>query len=151
MSDGNFLSIRNWDRYQHYAGRRPVWIKLYAHLQDDRDWFLLPIALRVFWIEALLLAARYENVIPSDPKKLAAEMNLPLRTVRDGTRRLVEMRWLSETKTSRRASTSLARDKRRRTGWKFVRGTHGGTYVPDAEGTDIPPYAARNATTRRVA
>ena len=28
----------------------------------------------------------------------------------------------------------------RRTGYRFVRGTHGGTYVPDSDGMDIPPY-----------
>jgi hypothetical protein len=27
----------------------------------------------------------------------------------------------------------------RRTGFRFVRGTHGGHYVPDREGTDIRP------------
>jgi hypothetical protein len=27
----------------------------------------------------------------------------------------------------------------RRTGWRFARGTHGGTYVPDPEGMDILP------------
>ena len=28
----------------------------------------------------------------------------------------------------------------RRTGYRFIRGTHGGTYVPDPDGMDIPPY-----------
>lgn len=142
-----YLSVRNWNRYQHYSGRKPVWIKLYAHMQDDRDWFSLSIALRVFWIEALMLAARYENAIPNDPKRLSVEMNLPIRTVREGIEKLLEMRWLSETKTSRRASKPLAK----RTGWKFVRGTHSGTYVPDPNGKDIPPYAARSETLRKDA
>jgi predicted transcriptional regulator len=29
----------------------------------------------------------------------------------------------------------------RRTGYRFIRGTHGGTYVPDPDGVDIPPYS----------
>ena len=28
----------------------------------------------------------------------------------------------------------------RRTGYRFVRGTHGATYVRDPEGVDSPPY-----------
>jgi len=28
----------------------------------------------------------------------------------------------------------------RRTGYRFIRGTHGGTYVADPDGVDIPPY-----------
>jgi hypothetical protein len=29
--------------------------------------------------------------------------------------------------------------RRRRTGWKLVRGSHAYTYVPDPDGTDAPP------------
>ena len=28
----------------------------------------------------------------------------------------------------------------RRTGYRFIRGTHGGAYVSDPDGVDIPPY-----------
>jgi predicted transcriptional regulator len=28
----------------------------------------------------------------------------------------------------------------RRTGYRFIRGTHGGTYVVDPDGVDLPPY-----------
>jgi hypothetical protein len=44
--------------------------------------------------------------------------------------------------------------KTRKTGWRFVRGTHGGSYVPDPEGVDRPPsgYADsyREAEERRA-
>ena len=29
--------------------------------------------------------------------------------------------------------------RRRRTGWKLVRGSHAFTYIPDPDGTDVPP------------
>lgn len=32
---------------------------------------------------------------------------------------------------------NITAGKARRTGFRFVRGTHGGQYVPDPEGTDI--------------
>lgn len=38
---------------------------------------------------------------------------------------------------------SRARDGPRKTGWRFVRGSHGSTYVPDPEGTDTPPREYR--------
>jgi hypothetical protein len=31
------------------------------------------------------------------------------------------------------------RPRQPRTGWRYVRGSHGGTHVPDPEGTDPPP------------
>jgi hypothetical protein len=34
---------------------------------------------------------------------------------------------------------SIRTSSRRRTGFRFVRGTHGGHYVRDREGTDIRP------------
>tara|TARA_R110000824_G_scaffold112107_2_gene261041 strand:- start:550 stop:1227 length:678 start_codon:yes stop_codon:yes gene_type:complete len=32
------ISIRNWDRFQHYQNRRPPWIKIHRELLDDRQW-----------------------------------------------------------------------------------------------------------------
>ena len=39
----------------------------------------------------------------------------------------------------------------RRTGFRFVRGTHGGQYVRDREGTDIAPAALSARAEIRVA
>lgn len=151
MSDVVFLSIRNWKRYQHYGNvRRPVWIKHYSHLLDDSEDHGLPIATRLLWRQLLLLAAKHENAIPKDYKLIGAQVYLSPRKVEEGVAALLELGWMQEKKRDLFSRKALEKG-RRRTGWKFVRGTHGGTYVPAEDGTDIPPYAARNATTRRVA
>ena len=37
MSDG-WIIVPNWDRFQHYRDREPIWIKLYLELRDRDDW-----------------------------------------------------------------------------------------------------------------
>jgi hypothetical protein len=37
------------------------------------------------------------------------------------------------------AQLELEPKRKRRTGWRFVRGSHAGTYVQDPNGTDEPP------------
>jgi len=39
VSDGEWIVIPNWDKFQHYTDRDPVWIKVYTEL-NSRDDFL---------------------------------------------------------------------------------------------------------------
>jgi len=38
MSEERWIVVRNWDRFQHYKDRRPVWIKLYPELLHDEEY-----------------------------------------------------------------------------------------------------------------
>jgi hypothetical protein len=38
------LAVKNWREFQHYAKRRPPWIKLQHRLLDDRVFLTLPVA-----------------------------------------------------------------------------------------------------------
>lgn len=33
--------VKNWEKFQHYKDRRPLWIKLYKELLNDETWFCL--------------------------------------------------------------------------------------------------------------
>jgi hypothetical protein len=35
----NRMRIKNWEKFQHFKNRKPVWIKLYLDLMDDKKWF----------------------------------------------------------------------------------------------------------------
>lgn len=65
-----WLSVRNWDRYQHYAKRRPPWIKLYNDLLDDYEFRSLSETGRFHLLLIFLLASRTENRIPCDDRYL---------------------------------------------------------------------------------
>lgn len=58
------ISVRNWDRYQHYKDRDPPWVKLYRDLLTSESWVLGTDTTRVVQIAITLLAARYSNQIP---------------------------------------------------------------------------------------
>lgn len=61
------LRVSNWDHYQHYKDRRPPWIKLHVALLDDYEFTRLDANCRLLAISMMLLAAKTENHIPSDP------------------------------------------------------------------------------------
>lgn len=64
------FSVKNWDTFQHYKNRRPIWIKLYNDLLDDYHFNCLPDASRWQLVAIWLLASRYENRIPADAEWL---------------------------------------------------------------------------------
>ncbi|WP_233218251.1 hypothetical protein, partial [Roseateles chitinivorans] len=57
-----FLSVKNFERYQHYTKRNPPWIKLYYDLLDDDDFISLSIEARHHYMTLLLIAGRKNNV-----------------------------------------------------------------------------------------
>jgi hypothetical protein len=61
-----FLSIKNYEQYQHYKQRNPPWIKLHLSILDDPDFLDLPDASKWHYIGLLLLASRHENAIKPD-------------------------------------------------------------------------------------
>lgn len=61
-----FLSVKNFEKYQHYKHRNPPWIRLYGSLFQDPDFIRLPIKSRYLYVGLLPLCARYENRVPLD-------------------------------------------------------------------------------------
>jgi hypothetical protein len=104
-----YLSVRNWDRFQHYKDRRPLWIKFYVELLDDVELRRLPIETRLLWDQLLLLAARLDNAIPNDPEELWTLTRIAPDAIGKGIDQLIKGRWLRETQTPRRASKLLAK------------------------------------------
>jgi DNA-binding MarR family transcriptional regulator len=50
-----WIIVRNWDKFQHYKDRHPIWIKLYTNLNSSDDWLGLTMAERgllvTIWME----------------------------------------------------------------------------------------------------
>jgi len=61
-----YISIKNWEKYQHYRDRNPPWIKLYHALLDDYKYCCLQDASKLLLTSLFLLASRNENKIPAD-------------------------------------------------------------------------------------
>lgn len=59
-----FLSVKDWERFQHYKDRDPPWVKLYRDLLTSESWVLGTDLSRVVQVASTMLAPRYNNKIP---------------------------------------------------------------------------------------
>lgn len=59
-----YLSVKNFEKYQHYKKRRPPWIKFYRELLDDYEFLQLPDAAKWQYCGLLLLASIHGNRVP---------------------------------------------------------------------------------------
>ena len=54
LPPGGWIIIPNWERFQHYRNRNPLWIKVYAKLLHDPDYLGLSLAskglLQIIWL-----------------------------------------------------------------------------------------------------
>jgi hypothetical protein len=58
------LSVKNWEKFQHYKDRDPPWIKLYRDTLTTEAWVLGSDLSRLLQLASTMLAARYSNKIP---------------------------------------------------------------------------------------
>ena len=62
--------IKNWNKFQHFSNRKPIWIKLYRDLLDNPDWFDLDGDTAKILIGLWLIASENEGFLP-DTKTLS--------------------------------------------------------------------------------
>ncbi|NHZ35338.1 hypothetical protein [Massilia rubra] len=72
-----FLTVKNWDTFQHYGKRNPPWIKLHRALLDDYSFCALPDISKAHLMLVWLYASQHNGRVPQDPafleKKLSCE------------------------------------------------------------------------------
>lgn len=72
-----FLTVKNWNTFQHYGKRNPPWIKLHRALLDDYAFCALDDAAKAHLMLIWLYASQHNGRIPHDPgfleKKLSCE------------------------------------------------------------------------------
>jgi hypothetical protein len=71
-----FLSVKDFERYQHYKHRNPPWIKLYNCLLDDYAFSKLPTASKYLYLGLLILCSRHANRVPNDCTWIAHALHM---------------------------------------------------------------------------
>jgi hypothetical protein len=71
------LSIKNFERYQHYKNRNPPWIKLYRDLYIDKEFIRLPIEARYLYIGLLILCSECDNRLIEDLDYFEKRLHVP--------------------------------------------------------------------------
>lgn len=69
-----YLTVKNWEEFQHYADRSPPWIKLHRTILDDYEFTSLPDASKAHLMLIWLLASVKDGRIPSDPAWLSRRL-----------------------------------------------------------------------------
>jgi hypothetical protein len=161
-----WIVVRNWERFQHYRDRDPLWIKNYTALLANEDYLRLPAATRGL-LHGLWIAYGASNgQLPNNTRSLSSRLrqrvtkrqlellnhagfievsaSKPLALTRSR-----EEETETEKETPKPPSEKGARERPKKsrihpTGWREVRGSHGIDYIPDPFGTDRPPYSVPN-------
>jgi hypothetical protein len=96
-AERSYLSVREWARHRHYSNRALPWIKIHVERLDDDELTGLPTATRLFADLVLLLAARMDNLIPNDPRRIAGWVAMRPRDVAVAVPQLTACRYLDVT------------------------------------------------------
>jgi len=75
FSRTHMLSVKNFDKFQHYRDRAPAWIKLYSSLLEDYEFSMLPDAAKSHLLMIWLLASKLNNSIPNNPDWIRNRIN----------------------------------------------------------------------------
>lgn len=88
----SYIAVKDFERFQHYKGRTPPWIKLYNALLDDYRFLQLSDAARGQLVLMWLVASRHANRIPNDATYIAEAIHCKSKLQLDV---LIAAGWLS--------------------------------------------------------
>lgn len=71
----HFLTVKNWDKFQHYGKRNPPWIKLHRALFDDYLFCALPDVSKGHLMLIWLYASQQNGKVPNDSKFLERKLS----------------------------------------------------------------------------
>jgi hypothetical protein len=70
-----FLTVKNWNEFQHYGKRNPPWIKLHRALLDDYTFCALPDVAKSHLLLLWLFASQADGKIPFDVPYLERKLS----------------------------------------------------------------------------
>ena len=87
------MRIKNWDRFQHFKDRKPIWIKLYRDLLDDLNWHELDPKSAKALVMIWLIASEELGILP-ETKTLAFRLRMSEKETKEVVTRLSS--WLEQ-------------------------------------------------------
>lgn len=71
-----YLTVKNWNEFQHYKDRHPPWIKLHRALLDDYEFSRLRDASKAHLMLIWLFASQNDGRVPADSTFLQTKLGL---------------------------------------------------------------------------
>jgi hypothetical protein len=72
----DYYELINWEEYQHYKNRKPIWIKLYQDILTSPTWIFCDDQTKALMVAIMLLAARTNNRVPASLEYIQTAGNL---------------------------------------------------------------------------
>lgn len=89
-------TVKNWQRFQHYSGRRPPWIKLYRDLLDDFEFMSLSLASKALAPLIWLLASESDDgSFDGEIDRLAFRLRIDSKTLATALKELTQKGFVS--------------------------------------------------------
>ena len=75
MANVQFLTVKNWDQFQHYGKRNPPWIKLHRAILDDYAFCSLTDAAKGHLMLLWVYASQNDGQVPIDVSFLERKLS----------------------------------------------------------------------------
>ena len=105
----SFLSIRNFNKLQHFNKKRPPWLKLYAALPLDYPFINLQEDAKLTFVFLTIVASEHDNRIPYDIKFLRKRLAISENTITNGLGDLLDVGMVSVSKKRGRKPKAIKR------------------------------------------
>lgn len=104
-----YLRVKNWEKFQHYKNRRPVWIKYHVELLNDYELTSLDYVTQLLYDRLLLVAALTDNSVPFDIGYISRNVAIDHKLVAVGVEKLRVAGFIVTSERKRSASKSIAK------------------------------------------
>ena len=109
-------SIKNWQKFQHYKDRKPLWIKLYRDVLDSMDWSELSGMAAKNLIMIWLIGSEYDGDLP-ELSTLAFRLRIKVSDLEKSIIELCKYGFLVETEEAPRAEKTTSKELREKAGF----------------------------------
>ena len=108
MND-SVLTIRSFDKLQHFKKKRPPWVKLYRDLPLDYPFINLQEDAKLTFVFLTIVASEHDNRIPYDIEFLHKRMAISEDTITNGLGELFDVGMVSVSKKPGRKAKAIKR------------------------------------------
>ena len=92
-----YISICEWNKFQHYKHRNPPWVKLYTKILDDDEFHFLSDGSKLLFMSLLVFASRRKNKVRYDLDWLQRKLPINAPISREMIDQLVKARFVEVT------------------------------------------------------
>ena len=108
--------IKNWEKFQHYKDRKPLWIKLYRDILDSRDWAALSGMAAKTLIMVWLIGSEYDGTLPLNDV-LAFRLRIKISDLEKCIQELIDNEFIIESEEAPKSEKTTSKELKEKSGF----------------------------------